>query len=226
MVVLDERQRAEIRHILQRQLVRPVRLHMFTQTLECMYCQPTEELVRTLAELDDRIQTTIYNFQLDRDVVQTYNIDKVPAILILDDQGHDPGIRFFGIPSGFEFESLLHAISLVSRGQSRLPAHVQAQVRSIDTPLHIQVFVTPTCPYCPAMVQLAHELACIHPQIRGDMVEAIEFPHLAQRYMVRGVPKTVVNDVWEIEGMVPEEVFVAQLIQWYRQQTVSSETVR
>jgi predicted DsbA family dithiol-disulfide isomerase len=44
--------------------------------------------------------------------------------------------------------------------------------------------------------------------VTADMVEAVEFPHLSQRYGVRGVPKTIVNEMTAAEGMLPEEVFL------------------
>jgi len=48
--------------------------------------------------------------------------------------------------------------------------------------------------------------------IRGDMVEAMEFPQLAMKYGVMGVPKIVVNEDVEFEGALPEEMYVAQLM--------------
>jgi glutaredoxin-like protein len=81
-------------------------------------------------------------------------------------------------------------------------------VRNISKPLHIQVFVTPTCPYCPKAVRTAHQLAIENPNITADMVESIEFPHLANRYSVMAVPKTVINDKIEFVGALPEEQFI------------------
>lgn len=49
--------------------------------------------------------------------------------------------------------------------------------------------------------------------IRADMVEAIEFPHLANKYGVMGVPRTVFNETVHQEGAVPEPIFVARLLQ-------------
>ena len=57
-------------------------------------------------------------------------------------------------------------------------------------------------------MRLAHHLAVASEWIRGDCVEATEFPDLAQRYMVMAVPKTVVNDRVSFEGAVPEAQFV------------------
>jgi hypothetical protein len=59
---------------------------------------------------------------------------------------------------------------------------------------------------------LAHKLALESDAIRGDMVEAIEFPQLATKYAVMGVPKTVINEEIEFEGALPEDLFVSQLM--------------
>jgi glutaredoxin len=77
----------------------------------------------------------------------------------------------------------------------------------------MQVFVTPTCPYCPRAVLLAHQLAMESDMIRGDMVEAIEFPHLSQKYEVRGVPRTVINEDVHLEGAAPEQMVMARLME-------------
>jgi predicted DsbA family dithiol-disulfide isomerase len=47
--------------------------------------------------------------------------------------------------------------------------------------------------------------------VRADIVEASEFPDLAQRYNVYAVPKTVINEVAEVVGAVPESQFVDAL---------------
>jgi len=60
-------------------------------------------------------------------------------------------------------------------------------------------------------VRLAHSLAIASDQITADMVEAIEFPHLANKYSVQGVPRSVINEKTHIEGAVPEPFFVAKV---------------
>jgi len=61
-------------------------------------------------------------------------------------------------------------------------------------------------------VRLAHQFALEHDLITADMVEATEFPHLSQRYQVRGVPRTVVNETGFIDGGLPEAMFVEQML--------------
>ena len=59
---------------------------------------------------------------------------------------------------------------------------------------------------------LAHRLAMESDWIRADMVEATEFPHLANKYQVYGVPRTVINETIHVEGAVPELMLVGELV--------------
>jgi glutaredoxin-like protein len=134
---------------------------------------------------------------------------------VLGDQSgrRDFGIRFSGSPAGYEFATLIEDIRM-ARGQETLglsPGTVQT-LAHLTGPLHLQVFVTPTCPYCPRAVVLAHRLAIASDRVTAEAIDATEFPELADRYHVQGVPRTVVNDAVHIEGAVPESLLMAELI--------------
>jgi glutaredoxin len=86
-------------------------------------------------------------------------------------------------------------------------------IAEITDPLHLQVFVTPTCPYCTQAVRLAHKFAIESEHIRGDMVEAIEFPYLSNKFHVHGVPRTVINETVHQEGAVPEPLMLAKVLE-------------
>ncbi|MCS7282277.1 MAG: thioredoxin family protein [Anaerolineae bacterium] len=208
MPLLNEEIRREVAKFLEG-IPRPVRLVMFTQEFECEYCADTRQLVEELAEISDRIVAEIYDFQADRAKAEELGIDKIPAIAVIGEQ--DYGVRFYGIPSGYEFTSLLYAIRYVSEGKTELSDATLKVLEGLTEPVHIQVFVTPTCPYCPQAVTLAHQMAVASPMVRADMVEATEFPHLAYKYQVMGVPRTVINEKVHIEGAVPESYMVAKL---------------
>lgn len=192
-------------------LVNPVKIIFFTQELECNYCRETRNLLQELAELNSKIEYQVFNFQTDKKIAEQYGIDKIPATVIAGAKDH--GIRFYGIPSGYEFASLLEALLMVAKGKSDLSETTRKQLIGIDKPVHIQVFVTPTCPYCPQAVHLAHQFALENDNIKADMVEAIEFPHLAQRYRVMGVPRTVINESTFLEGAAPEHMLLEKLNQ-------------
>jgi len=190
-------------------LAGPVRLVMFTQEIECEFCAETRQLVEEMAQLSDQLTAEVYDFVADQEKVRELSIDKIPAIAVVGQE--DYGVRFYGIPSGYEFASLLHAIQAVAAGKPELSEETMQVLADLTTPLHIQVFVTPTCPYCPVSVVLAHEMAIASPMVRADMVEAMEFPHLATKYQVMGVPRTVINETVSIEGAAPEPTVLEKL---------------
>jgi len=194
-------------------LENPVKLVMFTQDMECQYCRETRQISEEVASLSDNILVEVYDFVRDQEIVEQYNIDKIPAIAIVrgGEQPKDYGIRLFGIPSGYEFSSLIENIMMVSRGESGLSAETKAWAQALEQPVHMQVFVTPTCPYCPQAVIMAHQLAMESDLITADMVEAIEFPDLSNRYHVQGVPRTVINDDFHMEGAAPEPMLLGKL---------------
>jgi len=62
-------------------------------------------------------------------------------------------------------------------------------------------------------------MAFVNPNITAIAVEATEFPDLARRYQVSGVPKTVVNEAVEILGALPNDAFVEQALAPLAKQT-------
>ena len=141
MPILDERDRREVKAQLS-VLTGPVKLVNFTQELACQYCRETEQLLREVEELSDKISLEVYNFQLDKEKVAQYRVDKIPATVVEGSKDH--GIRFYGIPLGYEFVPFLEAIKDVSRGGTDLTPETRAALAGIQEPIHLQVFTTPT----------------------------------------------------------------------------------
>lgn len=211
MGMITERDRAELR-VRFAQMDGPVRVVVVTDDDGCQFCRQTRQLAEELAALSPRIELELVD-GLDDPRAATHGIDRTPAIALLRGGAEpvDTGIRFFGIPSGYEFGTLVEDILLVSRGEPDLSPETREWLDRLDEPLHLQVFVTPTCPYCPAAVLLAHRLALASPKIRADMVEAMEFPELVDRYRVMGVPRTVIDERVAVEGAVPESHLLEQM---------------
>lgn len=186
-----------------------VQLVVFTQTLECMYCRENRELLEDVASVSDLVNLQIYNFVTDADKAEQYGIDKIPAVAIVGDL--DYGIRFYGIPAGYEFTTLIHTIRLLGGAGSQLDDQTREKLAELDKPVHLQVFVTPTCPYCPTAVVAAYEMAYASEQVRADGIESSEFPHLAVKYQVAGVPRTVINESTFLEGAAPPDVILDKI---------------
>ena len=175
--------------------------------IECPYCQQTREILEEIVGLSDLLELEVYDFLAEENLAKKYDVDKIPAIFFQKNE-EILNLRFFGIPSGYEFSSLIEDIVDISRGETHLSQQTKNFLKELTKPIHIQVFVTPTCPYCPRAVRLAHQMALESKYVRADMIEAIEFPHLAEKYQVSGVPKSIINEVVEIEGAVPENIFL------------------
>lgn len=196
----------------------PVKLVVFTQgadgALECEMCAETRMLAEEMAGLSDKISLEVHDFAAEQAAAEAYGVDKIPAIAVVRDgpEPKDYGIRFYGIPSGYEFGSLIETINMVSTGEAPLGEHTLQELSRLQKPVHIQVYITPTCPYCPRAVLLAYKLAMASDLVTADMVEAMEFPHLANKYQVYGVPRTVIDEVVHIEGAVPENALVSKLM--------------
>lgn len=210
MALIPQKERDILTKQFSEKLVNDVRLVVFSQEVPCLFCKETELVANELAEISPKIKVEKYDFVKDMMKAKEFRIDKIPAIAVIGKK--DYGVRFYGIPSGYEFNSLVGAILDVSRAESGLSQKTKDVLKLIDNSVHIQVFVTPTCPLCPAAVRLAHRLAIESDMIWADMVESTEFVPLAQKYSVTGVPKIVINEKFEFNGAVPEDLFVMHVM--------------
>lgn len=211
MALLDENLQKQVQEQLAA-LPEPITLHLFTQELECHYCRENRNLAEEITALaKGKIKMQVHNFVTDKEVVEKYQIERIPAIALEGSQ--DYGIRFYGVPGGYEFTSLLSALKIVSTGKTQMSSSSLARLGAITNPIQIKVYVTPTCPYCPSAVHLAHQLAVASPLIRADMIEISEFPQLAMKDQVMGVPKIVVEGMGSFEGALPEMNFVNKILE-------------
>lgn len=183
-----------------------------TPGLECEFCNETQQIVDELADLSDKIVVERRAYSPDDQSVNSLGIDKLPALVL---EGPKQGsVKYYGIPGGFEFSSLVEDIVDASRGATDLSDAAKEKVRGIQRDAHIQVFVTPTCPYCPSAVRIAHQMAIENPdRIKADAIEASEFPHLVSKYELGAVPTIVINDRVQFEGALPDDEFADQLLE-------------
>ncbi len=142
MALLKEKDRKEITEIL-KDLPSNVKLIYFTQNFECEGCAITHEILNELAPLSDKLSLEVHDFVQEKPLAEKYGIDKLPA-LILEGPDGDHGIRYYGIPAGYEFASLLADIRMVATGDSGLSAATRTALSELKSDIHLQVFVTPT----------------------------------------------------------------------------------
>lgn len=215
--VLDPQITEQIQQVFD-EIEHPVQVLLFTSNDTCDYCSETKQLLEEVIALNQKIELSVHNIDQEPEMASRYSVTNVPGIVIAakhEQQVKNLGIHFSGIPSGHEFSTLINDILMVSRRDSGLDAKTREYLKNLDKPLHLQVFVTPTCPYCPRAVLLAHQMAMENPKmILAEGVEATEFPELANRFNVRGVPQTVINaGAGMVVGAVPEQNLLAQIRQ-------------
>jgi glutaredoxin-like protein len=193
-----------------KELAGPVKMVLFADALTCEACPEMKDLLGEMAGLSDKLKYEEHNRVTEPDVALAYGVDKSPALVLEGPAG--ARVRFFGLPVGYEFVSFLEALREVAAGKAEVTEDTRQRLGNLTRSAHLQVFVTPTCPYCPAAVRTAHRLATVFPQITADMIEASEFPELAEKYGVRGVPQIVVNDTVTLIGAQREGSFVDAIL--------------
>lgn len=207
MALFDENIQKQLKEIYA-QLKDDVNIVYFKLDEGCPSCGETQQFLTEMAELTDKIKLEILDYATNSEEAKKYAIARVPAIVILDKNKKDYGIRFYGIPSGYEVNSFIASLMELSGVTETLPADITEKLSKVTKPIHIQVFATPSCPHCPGAVITAHKLAYNNPNIIADAIEANSFPELSQKYNVTGVPKIVINETFELMGNQPIAEFL------------------
>lgn len=170
-----------------------------------LFCR---KFVSDLARISPKIKPEFTT--LDSETARRHDVSRSPTILI---QPETYRIRFTGAPAGEEGKALIEAILLASSGNSGLSETSARILDEVREPRHVQVFVSPTCPYCPGQVVNAFRAAVHRPDmISAECVESGEHQDLALKFNVGAVPHTVINAEHALIGMTPEERFMAELL--------------
>ena len=209
MAFMDQQTADEVRKRLET-LETEVKILYFKEALLCQTCGLAEDFYKEVAALFPKVKLEVYNRVTDVEKAAAYGITLSPAAVIEGPKGGR--IRFYGVPAGYEFVSLLEALKNPAAAAPDLLPETLAALGALTAPVNIKVFVTPTCPYCPASVVLAHKFALASPQITAEMVESSEFPDLAAKYDVSGVPQTVVNEKTSLVGAQPEQAVLKAVL--------------
>jgi len=140
-----------------------------------------------------------------------------PTILF-DPDHYD--IRWLGAPAGEEGKTMVEALLMLGYGQTGLSDESLKILERIQSPRHIKVFVSPTCPYCPQQAVNALKAAIERPEFLSlEIIDIQANPDLADAYDAQSVPQTYADEILIAMGAQPEELFMASL-EKMEQQTV------
>jgi len=210
MPILNEKIKQQVKETLQT-MPAPIKIVFIESDETCAFCKETKELLTEVSHESNNIELVSYNLADNKKEAEDLKIDKAPGIAIMGKE-RDYGVRIYGIPSGYEFSSLLEIIKAVSNKEAGIDNEVPDKLKTINKPVNLKVFVSPSCPYCPSAVVTAHKFAIENENITAEMFEASEFPELADKYGVMGVPRTIINEEDFIEGALPERLVVEKIL--------------
>jgi glutaredoxin-like protein len=185
-----------------------VSIALFVDKTGCESCEDARGYMEEMAGLSDKISLSVYDVARDKEKAMEFGVELTPAIVLLDSENRNNGVKFNGIPAGHEINSFISGVLNVSGAGEELPEKMMQRIQSIDKPVNIKVFVTLGCPHCPGAVSKAHKIALLNPNVNAEMIEANTFDELSQKFNVSGVPKIVFNDGVDLVGDQPLDAFI------------------
>ncbi len=214
----------EVKKIIQetffKEMTEDVVIEVFTKAgVNDQFNEATISLIKALSVLTDKLKVSYHKIGDEQSVQR--NVHRSPTVLIAPDKYR---IRYTGSPLGEESRSLLIAILMASTGKSVLTASTMKRIAGLKEKRDIQVFVSPSCPYCPQQALTAFSAAIVKPDlISAEVIEIYENPDLAENLGSTTVPQTLINGIFTGIGLQPEEYFVESLVTLKEPEYVSEQ---
>jgi thioredoxin reductase (NADPH) len=178
------------------------------------------ELLKAIGGITNKVKPSFHTLGDDR--AKERGVTKSPTLLIAPDRYR---MRFTGAPLGEEGRSLIMAILMASTGSVVISEKsLRRIVEELDTKREVQVFVSPTCPYCPQEVVYALSAAIAKPAfVSAEVIEIYENRDIAEKFGIVSVPQTFINGILTSPGAEPEEYFIESLLSLKRPEIIPTE---
>ena len=149
MNLISQQNRADLKRRFKKELKRDVTLKFFTTTTstlalpgrECPTCPQAQELLEITTGLSPKLHLETYDYFVETEERDRCGVERVPAIVLESERGSF--LKYYGVPAGYEFALLVQDIISLSRKVSPLMLPTRRALRTVNRPVHIQVFVTP-----------------------------------------------------------------------------------
>ncbi|MFA5073738.1 MAG: FAD-dependent oxidoreductase [Nitrospirota bacterium] len=208
--IIPDDMRSALQQTFLKELKNDVLIEVFTkQGMHDEFNDITKSFLEALGKLSDKLKITFHVVGDEKSIAS--NVARSPTVLIAPDKYR---LRYTGAPLGEETRSFLAGILFASRGSAMLSEQAaRALQEQLHEPRAIQVFVSPTCPYCPQQVLLAFSAAIVRPDlISAEVVEIYENQDLAENLGSLAVPQTFINNTFTGVGLQPEPLFIESLL--------------
>jgi glutaredoxin-like protein len=209
--LIGKEDKREIERMFRSRLAGEVRVLLFTSKRDCPYCGQTKQLLEEMASLSDKVKLEAFEIEDERGRADEMGVDMAPTTVLVATNG--ARLYYVGMPAGRQLGSLVEDVIDASRGRAEMDDETRDIIRRVDAETVIKVFVTTFCPYSPLVVRAAHRFALENRKIRAFMIETAEFPQLAERYNVVGVPRTIINESFGFDGAPAEKAFAEKVLE-------------
>lgn len=192
-----------------KELKEDVAIEVFTKEGENeAFNEATVSLVKTLSEISTKIRPSFHT--VGDDLSLKRGVSRSPSILLAPDRY---AIRYTGSPLGEEGRSFIIAIIMVSTSSVVLKEESVRRLAELKENRTVQIFVSPTCPYCPQEVIYAVSAAVARPDlVSTEVIEIFENQDLAEEKAIVSVPQTFINGILTSPGVESEDMFVESLL--------------
>ena len=189
MGILSDEDKKTISEKFRNELKAPVPILLLTSKDNCQYCNELKELLEEISALgDSKILLEIR--ELTDEDKETLGVNHGPIVLI----GEAENIRYTGSPFGEEGWAFLEAIVMTSRNEHGISDENVEKLQKLDRTIRIETVITPSCPYCPYAALNAHKIAVAsNGKVISDVIEAYEFPEIADKWNVTAVPTIILS---------------------------------
>ena len=179
------------------------------------FVEATRQVIRAVREITPKI--SLREYDLNHEAAQEWDAEQSPTILFDPENTH---IRWLGAPVGEEGRTFIEALIMLGYRETKLSDESLKILNKLESPRHIKVFVSPTCPYCPQQAVNALKAAIARPDmIRLEIIDIQANPEIADQYAAQSVPQVFANEALISQGAQPEELFMLSL-EKMEQQTI------
>jgi alkyl hydroperoxide reductase subunit AhpF len=150
MALLNDQDTVFLRKRFAEEIVSDVRLVFFAPSAGSLalpgedweMAEYTRKILKEVKGLSDRVILEEHSLATEGDLAAQYGISRSPATAIVGSQ--DYGVRYYGMPAGYEFVTLIDLVIDVSKGRAPLSDATREALAALPGDAHLQVFVTPT----------------------------------------------------------------------------------
>jgi hypothetical protein len=184
------------------QLVKPVKLVVFTKDTGCEACQSTIDLARAIKAHFSTLALEICDIIMDRDQAELFNIQRVPALVVQGGEGQ--AVTFYGATQNMMLEVLMNTILAVSTSKRTVHEEIRRPLQRLNDDVMIRVLVSDDSLHCKSVTETAISLALASDRVHITVVLIKNFPELVQKYDITVLPLTIFGENIKVAGDISE----------------------